>query len=62
MIDVKTDAAGRLRALAAEYYRRSDNVPLSRNGSTTTRVGDLREVADRITKFANEVEETTCGT
>lgn len=52
--------AAELRRLAADLYRRSDNVPLGRSSGTVNhgveRVGDLREAAERLLARAHELD------
>ena len=51
--DETTEAvAAELSGIAADLYRRSDNVPMSGDGRGVERVGTLREIADRLTSRA----------
>lgn len=47
--------ADELRRFAAGLYRRSDNVPLGRDGGGIERVGCLRDLADQMIARADEL-------
>lgn len=58
---VSAEAGAALRSLAAEYWRRSDNVPLGRGGSGLNRCAELREVAASIDALADKLDPSGGG-
>jgi len=55
MENVREVTANQLRVMANDLYRRSDNVPLSTDDGSINRVGELREVADKLSALASEL-------
>lgn len=58
MLDFNAQPAHKLREVAADLYRRSDNIPLGRGGTGIDRVGALRDLADALTARAETLETT----